>query len=246
VKFEGTPSDDLPGVLATGNTDAQVVIVSLSGRERNGRDAEYIAWHTLDHRPEQYRLDGIRNAFRLVSTPACRAARSASAGIYDEVDHVMTYQFAHPQALVPFYAMGLALAEGGRMTIRLPSISFLNGALAGKAAAARVVAGADVIPWRPCTGVYLVVEDGQLPAEPLTDLAGVAGVWWYNGSLAPDPFGDTRGKTITFYFLDDDPVTTAGPIGDRLRRRWNDGKTVGALAAPFFVTRSFEWNKYLP
>ena len=35
-----------------------------------GRDAEYLRWHTLDHRPEQHRLAGVRASLRLVSTPA--------------------------------------------------------------------------------------------------------------------------------------------------------------------------------
>ena len=89
--LEGTPSDQLPDVLVTGSTDVRMAFISLSAREPDGRDADYIAWHSLDHRPEQYRLAGLRNSLRLVSTPACRAVRAASDSHYDAVDHVMGY-----------------------------------------------------------------------------------------------------------------------------------------------------------
>src|ERR1700694_4914448 len=50
VHLAGTPSDQLPDVLATGLTDVRLAFISLSAREPNGRDGEYIAWHSLDHR----------------------------------------------------------------------------------------------------------------------------------------------------------------------------------------------------
>ena len=89
----GTPTDQLPDVLATGSTDVRLAFISLSAREPDGRDAEYLEWHHLDHRPEQHRLAGLRQSLRLVSTPACRAARAASVDSFDAVDHVMTYLF---------------------------------------------------------------------------------------------------------------------------------------------------------
>src|SRR5580704_16251372 len=121
VHLEGTPSDRLPDVLCTGSTDVQLAFISMSAREPNGRDAEYLAWHSLDHRPEQYRLSGLRNSLRVVSTPACRAARAASVDEYDAVDHVMTYHFDDQSALPSFNALGAALHQGGRMPLRLPT-----------------------------------------------------------------------------------------------------------------------------
>ena len=43
--FEGTPSDQVPEILALGKTDADAVFVSLLQRDPNGRDAEYLEWH---------------------------------------------------------------------------------------------------------------------------------------------------------------------------------------------------------
>ena len=138
-----------------------MAFISLSAREPDGRDADYIAWHSLDHRPEQHRLAGLRNSLRLVSTPACRAARAANDDRFDAVDHVMTYLFSDPAALSGFNALGAALHEAGRMPLRLPTVEFMTADMAGRLAAPRAVAGADVIPWRPAQGVYLIIETGE-------------------------------------------------------------------------------------
>ena len=102
-ELTGTASDELPAVLATGATDVRVIFVSMSAREPDGRDADYLEWHSLDHRPEQYRVAGIRHSIRLVSTRACRAARAFGDPRYDAVDHVMTYFFADGAALRPVH-----------------------------------------------------------------------------------------------------------------------------------------------
>lgn len=247
MEFAGIPSDELPEVLATGQSDVSFAFISLSARDGQGRDAEYIEWHTLDHRPEQYRLTGMRNALRLVSTPTCRAARAASTDRFDDVDHVMTYLFTGLAAMPPFSALGGALHRGGRMPHVLPQVMHLTGDLVGKTAAARVVAGADAMPWRPCTGVYLVIERGEVAPPIAEDLPGVAGAWWYAGRLAPAPFTqDGRGLCITYYYLDGDPLEVAGPLGERFRQRWSKGSAQGLLAAPFYATIPFEWDRYLP
>ncbi|MBU6266591.1 MAG: hypothetical protein KGN34_03560 [Sphingomonadales bacterium] len=247
MHLAGTPSDDVPAILATGSTDADFVFLSLSAREPQGRDAEYIEWHTLDHRPEQYRLSGLRNAVRLVSTPACRAARAASREAFDRVDHVMTYQFAGTGSMPGFGDLGAALHDVGRMPLRLPSLGYLTARLASKVAAPRAVAGADVIPWRPALGVYLLIEQGHLPADDLVSAPGVAGVWTYHGEKAPEPYpGDATGQQITCCFLDADPVASAAELGLRARARWATGQVSGLLAAPFHTIVPFDWTRHLP
>lgn len=246
MHLEGTPSDELADVLATGRGDVRFAFVSLSGREPGGRDADYIAWHSLDHRPEQYRLAGLRHALRLVSTPACRAARAASEAPFDAVDHVMTYLFTGADALPAFSALGDALGRAGRMPLRLPSIGYITADLAGRAAAPRAVAGADVIPWRPAYGVYLLVEEGAASPAPLTDVPGVAGAWWFNGGIAPAPFtSDWSGRQVSFLFLDGDSVEVAAALDAPVRARWADGAR-GLLAAPFYAVVPFDWGRYLP
>ena len=120
TKYVGIPSDQLPEVLAIGRTDVRFAFISLSAREPSGRDAEYLEWHTLDHRAEQYRLGGMRNSLRLVSTAACREARAASAKPFDSVDHIMTYLFTGPEPMPAFMRSRIAPSMPKALTTRTP------------------------------------------------------------------------------------------------------------------------------
>jgi len=246
MKLPGVPSDQLPAVLATGTTDVSRIFVSMAAREPQGRDADYMEWHSLDHRTEQYRVRGIRHSLRLVSTPPCRAARAFADDRHDAVDHVMTYFFAADAAFDQFNALSVALG-GERRPFRLPSIDagYLN--LAGKIAAPNAIAGADVIPWRPARGVYLIAEQGATSPVSLLDIAGVAGIWWHEGGVPPlSGFRDNTGLQLTYCFLDADPIKTAPLFLQPLRERWRTGKVVPLLAAPFQIPIPFEWDRYLP
>jgi hypothetical protein len=245
-KLSGTPSDELPQVLATGATDVEMIFTSLSARETSGRDADYLMWHSLDHRPEQYRIAGLRHSMRLVSTPACRAARAFSDVRYAAVDHVMTYFFAAAAALGQFRALSDAL-NGERRLFRLPSVDSNYFRVAGKLAARSAIAGADVIPWRPARGVYLLIEKGSATPRSLVEVAGMAGIWWHQGGRSPTPgFSDASGVQVTYCFLDQDPVEVAERLRQPLEQRWKDGAVVPLLAAPFHTLVPFEWTRYLP
>src|ERR1700756_5179684 len=113
MTLPGTPSDEVDGVLATGRGEISTLFVSMSTRHPEGADADYLRWHTLDHRPEQHRLAAVRASLRLVSTSACRSARAASRGRFDAVDHVMTYFFTDPAGLGPFLDLAGALRGAG-------------------------------------------------------------------------------------------------------------------------------------
>lgn len=246
MKLPGIPSDQLPAVLATGTTDVRRIFVSMSARETSGKDAEYLEWHSLDHRVEQYRIAGVRHSLRLVSTPACRAARAFSASQYDAVDHVMTYFFTKDAALDQFGALSTALG-GERRPFRLPSVDtgYLN--LSGKVASPPAIAGADVIPWRPARGVYLLVEQGTHSPEALVNVEGVAGIWWHTGGVPPlTGFRDNSGLQLSYLFLDEDPIAVAKRLREPLLQRWAKEKITPLLAAPFQMLIPFEWNRYLP
>src|ERR1700709_973978 len=122
MELPGPPSDAVADVLATGTGDIGTLFVSMATRHPDGADADYVRWHTLDHRPEQHRLPSLRASWRLVSPPDCRAARAASRGRFDAVDHVMTYFFADPDGLPAFTDLGAALYDAGRMLPLLPPV----------------------------------------------------------------------------------------------------------------------------
>jgi hypothetical protein len=244
--LSGTPSDELPEVLGTGATDVRMIFVSMSAREAAGRDAEYLQWHSLDHRPEQHRLAGLRHSLRVVSTPACRAARAFSDPRYVAVDHVMTYFLAEGFAFDQFRTLSQLLV-GARRPFRLPSVDSGYFRLAGKVASPRAIAGADVIPWRPTRGVYLIVEQGTQSPDGLAAVDGIAGLWWHHGGTQPMPdFPDRTGVQLTYCFLDGDPVETAKRLQRPLEERWAAGETTPLMAAPFYTLVPFEWDRYLP
>jgi hypothetical protein len=246
LTLSGTASDELPQVLATGAPDVDMIFTSISAREPNGRDAEYLEWHSLDHRPEQYRVAGLRHSVRLVSTPACRAARAFSDARYSAVDHVMTYFFSGGAALDQFRALSVAL-DGKRRPLRLPSVDANYFRLAGKVAARRAITGADVIPWRPALGVFLLLEQGSASPAPLVEVAGVAGIWWHRGGKSPAAgFADAGGMQLSYCFLDQDPVESAERLRRTLEQRWRTEAVVPLLAAPFHTLVPFEWGRYLP
>ena len=250
------PSDASAAVVATGQGDVVMSVVSMSQRHAEGRDAEYLEWHMLDHLPEQYRLPGLRAGTRWVSTPACRAARLASEGSFDDVDHIVQYLFAEPvtEALDGFFALGAALRRAGRMPIGLPWVQVGGWDLIGAAATPRALVGAAVVPWRPATGAYVLVErrpdgHGASPSEANALLAvdGVVGAWtWGGGARRHDRLGDTDGLSLTLCYLDGNPLDVAARMGPLLAERWSDPRVDPQLAAPFHVVRAGEWDRSLP
>jgi hypothetical protein len=217
----------------------------MSARDPQGKDAQYLRWHTFDHRPEQFRLDGIRSSLRVVSTPACRAARAASDPTLDATDHVMTYFFNATAALEPFNDLATALREAGRMSHMLPSVQRGVYAVRDRHSAHRVKLGADVLPWWPAKGVYLLVETGEASAAGLVEVPGVAGIW--QASAIPSPYSSAAsGQHITYLFLDGEPLETAECLRPMLNERWKNSQIRALLAAPFYCLLPHEWDRYLP
>lgn len=241
----GTPSDQAPAILATGRSDITTLFVSFSERHPEGADAEYLRWHSLDHRPEQHRLASIRASLRLVSTPACRAARAASDPSLDATDHLMTYFFTGVEGLGEFTDLSDALRDAGRCPFILKPVTRGVFAVNNRTAAPHAKAGADVLPWRPVTGAYVLVERGELPADDLITVPGVAGIW--SAHAEASAFSTlAQGHQISYLFLDDDPIATAERLKPVLEKRWQDTGTAALLAAPFYAIVPFEWDRYLP
>jgi hypothetical protein len=233
-------------------------VFSMSARGPSSAvDAYYLQWHALDHLPEQYRLKGIRLGSRWVSTPACRAARAYDAGEFAAIDHVVNYLISEPleDTLDKFFDLRVALVDEGRMATLLPSVHAGHYRVTGKKAAARAVAGAHILPWRPARGIYLLIEKvasadaWQAEAlDALTEMDGVVGVWRYAGGVPPGPkrVGSAPDMRIAVFYLDAPPVEMARPLGEALATRWRDGRITPLLAAPLEVVVPWQWERHLP
>jgi hypothetical protein len=243
----GTPSDAVPDVLETGDGDVTTLFVSMATRHPEGTDADYLRWHTLDHRPEQHRLTAVRASLRLVSTPECRSARAASTGSFDAIDHVMTYFFSDVAGMDGFLTLSKALGAAGRKLPLLPHVERGVYGVKTKVAAPRVKVGADVLPWWPTRGCYLLLEDRETPALELADVDGVAGVWSTTALDVDARLASARaGQRLTYCFLDDDPVVTAERLRPVLDTRWRTTGVEPLLAAPFHPIIAYEWDRYVP
>jgi hypothetical protein len=241
----GTPSDEVPEILATGHGDITTLFVSLSARHPEGADADYLRWHTLDHRPEQQRLAAVRTSLRAVSTPACRLARAACHERFAAVDHLMIYFFTGTQGLEAFGALSAALRDAGRSPFILPPVQRGVYSVSQRVASPRAKVGADVLPWLPVRGVYLLIEEGETPAVDLAEVPGVAGVWCA-GSVATHFSQVDARQQLTLCFLDGDPVEVAGRLGNLLQQGRQTPGTRPLLAAPFHTIIPYEWDRYLP
>lgn len=247
TQLPGTPSDAVPSILDAGDGSISTLFVSMATRHPDGSDADYLRWHTLDHRPEQHRLASLRASLRLVSTPACRAARPLTSERFDAVDHVMTYFFADTAGLHGFNELSTALGDADRKLALLPHVERGVYDVVAKCAAPRVKVGADVLPWWPARGVYLLLERTGRPVDELLDVDGLAGVWSATTHVVDARLaGAEAGQRISYCFLDDDPVATADRLRPVLEKRWATDGAAALFAAPFHLVVPYEWDRYVP
>ncbi len=235
---------------------------SLSAHAESGDDRPYLAWHQLDHMPEQYQLPGLVLGQRWAATDGCRAARIAADDRWAGAEHVVCYLMGEPleDTVDGFLDLGRRLAGMGRFPLHLPSCYRGGLVLLEAYAAPRVLVGADVVPFRPHRGVYLVVERAgderwdahhrraaarSLPVLLETD--GVAGAWVFGTSpgMRRDNFspGDLR---MTVCYLDGEPVEVAGRVQEVLRPAWADAPAPPLLAGPYESLVRWDWERFGP
>ncbi len=98
-------------------------------------------------------------------TAGPRGHRATSA--IDAIDHVMTYFFTDRSGLKGFIELSTALGDADRKLPLLPPVERGVYTVQQKTAARRVKIGADVLPWWPVKGVYLLLEtNGDAAAGP--------------------------------------------------------------------------------
>ena len=140
-----------------------------------------------------------------------------------------------------------ALGDAGRKLPLLPPVERGVYAVQNKAASPRVKVGADVLPWWPIRGMYLLLETHVASATDLTEVDGVAGVWSVAAlDVGPRLASARPGQQLTYCFLDDDPVDTAARLRPALEKRWASTGVEPLFAAPFHPVIPYEWDRYVP
>ena len=228
------------------------------GSDDDPDDRAYLAWHQLDHMPEQYQLPGMIHGQRWVSNGACCAARSTATGVFEHVHHVVLYLMGEPveQTLDDFFDLGSRLAHLGRFPRDLPR-RFLGALrLLEVRASPGALVSAEVVPFRPNRGIYLIVEqpgdrDGLDPylrwrhddhLARLVTTPGVAGAWVFATAARYRRGRYTEGDyRITVCYLDGDPSETATALGPLMDEAWRDAPVTPLLAAPFASLVPWVW-----
>ncbi|HLX87135.1 MAG TPA: hypothetical protein VKR22_01535 [Acidimicrobiales bacterium] len=217
----------------------------------------YNEWHQLDHLPEQYPIPGIAWGQRWVSTPECRRARAVDGEQLAPIHYVTLYLMSEPVAetLGDFAALGRHLHEVGRFHEERRSL--LSGPFTAIDAVAspRVLVSAAALPFRPCTGVYVMVEalgEGRDAsglwrhgdAGPLLEVPGVAGVWSFAADGPPPGTHWRPGRhRVTVCYLDGDPLEAAGSLGPLLAGPERpDTGLEPILAGPFETITPWRWD----
>lgn len=235
---------------------AKLGVFSLSASSPDGDDSRYLRWHHLDHLPQQYEIPGMLFGQRWVSTPECRAARVVQSERFEPVNHVVHYLFGEPVAQVvdDFFALRDHLIESGRFPERLPNRLVSGGEPVEAHAAPSALVTAEVVPYRPNRGAYLIIEQTNPASEgarwssdhvdALLAIDGVAGLWSFAPTtLRPDEFSKS-GYSVSAVYLDEDPVNAAAPIAALLARRWESAAITPAFAAPFVALQPFDYERH--
>ena len=200
-------------------------------------DAEeaYDRWHRLDHLPEQYAIDGVAYGQRWVATPRCAAARLVDDPELGRARHVTLYLMTEPvgPTLAEFAGLAVELRDAGRWFERRTAIEFGAWRVDERRAAVHALVRAEVVPWRPSTGAYMVVQrDDVQPVDidALVAADGVAGAWSFRVDAAMEnPTWRRPPHRITVLWLDGDPLDAAAALAAPLAAR--RGGIV--LAGPF-------------
>ncbi len=239
----------------------KVGFFSLTEHSKTGDDRPYLEWHQLDHMPEQYQLHGLVAGQRWGSTPSCRAARAAESGDWSLVEHMVCYLMGNPvdETVDEFLTLGRHLAELGRFPHAMPSVYAGALRLLEAHAAPRVLVSAEVVPFRPHRGIYLIVDEPTDRAAQeaylqrrhtellpeLVSVPGVAGAWSFATTPAIRRPNFTDGNyRMTLCYLDDEPSS----VGERLQplmARMSAAEPVRLLlAAPFESLVRWDWDRF--
>jgi len=168
----------------------------------------YNEWHQLDHMPEQFSLDGISFGQRWVCTPACAASRVAVSSTLKRCHYVTLYLMRDAEVLPGFTALGQRLYREGRFFAERRS--HLSGPfeVEGRWVSPRIKVSAEVVPFRPAQGIYVVLGPA-VDGATLVSRPGVAGAW----AFARDNADDRPVRHITVAFVDGDLPAVAADLG---------------------------------
>jgi hypothetical protein len=189
----------------------------------------YNAWHQLDHMPEQFTLDGIDFGRRWVRSPRCTAAEAACGPLLEPFHYMTLYLMRDASVLPEFFALAKRLRAEDRFFAARKALLSGPYEVTGRWAAPRVAVSPGAVPFRPSTGVYVVVGPA-VDGEALVGHEGVAGAWQFAQA--------TDDRHVTVAFVDGDLWTTAAALGSL----GGEGDQAPLWAGPLEGIDAFRWG----
>lgn len=200
---------------------------------------EYNDWHSLDHMPEQFSLDGVLFGQRWVCTPECQEIRAAVSPQLEACHYMTLYLMSDPSVLPEFADLAERLRQEDRFFA--DRRAHLSGPfdVQERWAAPRVKVSAEVIPFRPSKGIYVVVGPA-VDGEALVAHDGVAGAWSFAAPTSP---GADPARQITVAFIDGDLAATAAELSQWCLEKPQSGRQPTEWAGPlaYLDTESCDW-----
>lgn len=220
-------------------------------------DGSYLRWHLLDHMPEQYQLPGIHYAQRYIADGDYLDSRIAAAEPLAQVGNIVNYLVGDPvqKTFDDLMELRHRLEEIGRFPEVRPMLQLRLLALLRWYAAPRALISAEVMPFRPHRGAFVVVEEptstdvetwlrwlhtDHYPA--VLSIPGVAGVWMYGSTSTWDPHPMAKGdpQYISVIYLDDEPLAATKLLVPLVQDRWQSGAVRPLFAGPFRTMITWE------
>jgi hypothetical protein len=164
----------------------------------------YNEWHQLDHLPEQFALEGVLFGQRWVCSPECQASRVAVSALLQPCHYMTLYLMRDESVLPAFGALAERLRQEDRFYPARQAHLAAPFTVTGQWAAPRIRVSADVVPFRPSQGVYVVVGP-PVDGDALVAHSGVAGAWSF--------LDESRSRHITVAFVDTELIPVAAELG---------------------------------
>ena len=143
-------------------------VFSLSASSPDGDDSRYLRWHHLDHLPQQYEIAGmlVRPTLGVDARMPGGSRRAVGTLRAGQPRGALPVRRARRPAVDDFFALRDHLIEIGRFPERLPNRLVSGGEPVEAHAAASALVTADVVPYRPNRGAYLIIEQATRRARP--------------------------------------------------------------------------------
>lgn len=232
---------------------------------------DYNWWHSSDHIPENLALEGVVLGTRWAAPRRFMDARIAVHPGFKDHQYLVHYLMTEPieETLKLFSQLGastraLGRFYGSRTILAATHNNFIKGYVSP-----RIDISPDALPWRPHTGVFVVMKDisgrrqeiaqwhDRVHIPDVLNVRGVMGCYWFqsrgDAHASAGDIGNPPNRQTFLYYLDEDPLEVMEELRAKAQE-WSaagrlldtDGASELILAGPYETIadpRSYDWNE---